>query len=77
MNQSNELQHGQVTKDGYERFCKICDQMHGFLYQCKNYPNEILEEIISDEKEFRNLCLSGEIKISVNGKTKTYNQWVE
>lgn len=71
------MHNGQLTKDNSCRWCEICNQDHGFLYPCKNYPKEILDEILKESDEFKNLCISGEIKISINGITKTWNKLEE
>ncbi len=71
------MSDGGLTKDKRGRFCISCNREHGFLYACPSYPEDVKKQITLDGKKFRESCSSGEIKISKNGQTKTWNEWVK
>jgi len=66
--------HGKLTTDGSGR---CCDKhgVHGFLYCCSDYPDELQKKIKSDGLEFSRICTNGEIIVDKNGIRKTWNEW--
>jgi len=71
------MKSGDLVEDGSARYCIGCVGTHGVLYVCPSYDEELQKLIKSQGDEFKNLCISGEIKITRNGETKTYNHWLK
>ena len=46
------MKDGELTKDGQRRWCKGCNQEHGFLCLCESYPEEIKKEIRNLSNKF-------------------------
>lgn len=70
------MKNGEVTKDRSVRYCIPCGGIeHGILYCCPGYDKDLQDEINGHAIAFKENCISGEIKISDNGVTKTWNEW--
>jgi len=70
------MKNGELVENGSARYCTGCIRTHGFLYVCPSYDENLQKLIKSQGDEFKKLCISGEIKIKINGETKTYNHWI-
>jgi len=66
------MNHGKTSPDGSRRYCNIHGE-HGFLYPCKEYPQNILEEVINLGKQFKQQCENGTILITnMKGESKMW-----
>jgi hypothetical protein len=71
------MRDGDLTESKTARFCISCNREHGILYVCPEYDQELQKKIEQDGIKFRETCLSGNIKITSNGQTKTWNEWIK
>jgi len=71
------MRDGDITKSKSARFCISCNREHGILYVCPEYDQDLRDQITKDGIKFREICFSGEIEITSDGQTKTWNDWVK
>ena len=53
------------------RWCGVCDQWHGPLYNCEKYPEELRKKIEKLEEEFRSNPILKKNKSKYPGGTIT------
>ena len=48
--------HGQIGEgsNSHARWCSVCNQYHGVLYNCKHYPKDIKIKIKQENNAFIN-----------------------
>lgn len=59
------MKHGELTKDGSGRFCKVHGREHGFLFPCEHYNKVVLKEVKMLGDRFRRDCENGTIRFNV------------